>query len=476
MEEGLKKQTKQGIIWSAVQRFSLQGTQFVITLFMARLLSPREYGIVGMLGIFLAISGVFIDCGFTSAITRKQDRTHEDLCTVFWFNIVIACIAYIILFIGAPYISAFYNMPELTLLTRVLGLTVIIGAFNSVQYTLLVTKLDFKSITKVTLPTTILSGIVGILCAYFGFSYWALVISAILSTTLGVICYWHFSDWRPTLTFSKSSFKEMFSFGSKLLLTSLIDTTYNNLYGLVIGKKFSASALGNFSRAESYANFPSMSVSGVMQRVTYPVLCKIQNNDTELKNSYRKFPKLTAFIIFPMMFGLSALSKPFVILVIGEQWSFCAELLLILCFSQMWYPIHAINLGILQVKGRTDLSLKLEIIQKLLGVLIMIIAIPWGIIALCYSCVIDSFLCLFINAHYSGKLINLSIFRQLVDFSPTIISSAIMFILIKIVIMSFDSLLLQLIIGSVTGGLVYFITSFVLNKEILRVCFKLIKL
>lgn len=476
MEENLKKQTKQGVIWSAVQRFSLQGTQFVITLFMARLLSPREYGIVGMLSIFLAISGVFIDCGFTSALTRKQDRTHEDLCTVFWFNIVIACIAYVILFIGAPYISAFYNMPELTLLTRVLGLTVIIGAFNSVQYTLLVTKLDFKSITKVTLPTTILSGIIGILCAYFGFSYWALVISAIFSTTMGVICYWHFSDWRPSLSFSKSSFKEMFSFGSKLLLTSLIDTTYNNLYGLVIGKKFSANVLGNYTRAESYANFPSISVSGVMQRVTYPVLCKIQNNNTDLRESYRKFLKLTAFVIFPMMFGLSALAKPFVILVIGQQWSFCAELLQILCFSLIWYPIHAINLGILQVKGRTDLSLRLEIIQKILGTLILFVAIPWGIIVLCYSRIINSFLCLFINTHYSGKLINLSIFQQLADFLPTLLSSTIMFILMKISTKPIESLLLQLIVGIIVGLASYFIVSYIINKEMLKSCIGLIKL
>lgn len=476
MEENLKKQTKQGVIWSAVQRFSLQGTQFVITLFMARLLSPREYGIVGMLSIFLAISGVFIDCGFTSALTRKQNRTHEDLCTVFWFNIVIACIAYIILFIGAPYISAFYNMPELTLLTRVLGLTVIIGAFNSVQYTLLVTKLDFKSITKVTFPTTILSGIIGILCAYFGFSYWALVVSAIFSTTMGVICYWHFSDWRPSLSFSKSSFKEMFSFGSKLLLTSLIDTTYNNLYGLVIGKKFSANVLGNYTRAESYANFPSISVSGVMQRVTYPVLCKIQNNDMDLRESYRKFLKLTAFVIFPMMFGLSALAKPFVILIIGEQWTFCAELLQILCFSLIWYPIHAINLGILQVKGRTDLSLKLEIIQKVLGTLILFVAIPWGIIVLCYSRIINSFLCLFINTHYSGKLINLSIFQQLADFLPTILSSTIMFILMKISITPLESLLLQLIGGIIVGLVSYLVVSYIFNKEMLKSCIVLIKL
>jgi len=429
-----------------------------------------------MLSIFLAISGVFIDCGFTSALTRKQNRTHEDLCTVFWFNIVIACIAYIILFIGAPYISAFYNMPELTLLTRVLGLTVIIGAFNSVQYTLLVTKLDFKSITKVTFPTTILSGIIGILCAYFGFSYWALVVSAIFSTTMGVICYWYISNWRPTLSFSKSSFKEMFSFGSKLLLTSLIDTTYNNLYGLVIGKKFSANVLGNYTRAESYANFPSISVSGVMQRVTYPVLCKIQNNDIDLRESYRKFLKLTAFVIFPMMFGLSALAKPFVILIIGEQWRFCAELLQILCFSLIWYPIHAINLGILQVKGRTDLSLRLEIIQKILGTLILFIAIPWGIIALCYSRIINSFLCLFINTHYSGKLINLSIFQQLADFLPTILSSTIMFILMKISITPLESLLLQLIGGIIVGLVSYLVVSYIFNKEMLKSCIGLIKL
>lgn len=476
MDEKLKKQAKQGVIWSAIQRFSLQGSQFIITLFMARLLSPREYGIIGMLSIFLAISTVFVDCGFTSALTRKQNRTHQDKCTVFWFNIVISITAYLILFVAAPYIARFYNMPDLELVTRVLPLTIIISSFNSVQYTLLVTKLDFKTITKITVPTTIISGIIGIIFAYIGMSYWALVISAISAEIINTLMLWTISDWRPSFLFSITSFKEMFSFGSKLLLSSLIDTTYNNIYSLVIGKKFSASTLGNYSRAESYANFPSVSITGVMQRVTYPILCRMQNNDTELRESYRKFLKLSAFIIFPMMFGLSALAKPFVILIIGQQWEFCVELLQIICFAVMWYPIHAINLNLLQVKGRTDLSLKLEIIKKIQGVIVLCIAIPMGIVALCYSRIITSILCLFINTYYTGKLINLNLFRQLHDLFPVLIACSGMYALIKFAIFPLDNYYLQLIIGIIIGCIGYLVISYLIDKSLVQTCFKLLKL
>lgn len=475
MDRELRQQTKTGILWSAIQRFSTQGIQFLTTLIMARILTPAEYGTIGMLSIFLAVSSVFVDSGFVNALTRKQNRTHDDICTVFFFNISISCVFYALLFFSAPYISDFYNMPELLFILRVLGLTLIINSFAAVQATLLTIQIDFKNQTKISIIALLLSATIGITCAYKGFSYWALVIQNIVSCLISTILYWYFSKWRPTLTFSIKSFKEMFSFGSKLLLSSLIDSIYNNIYSLVIGKCFSASTLGNYSRADSYANFPSNSLTGVIQRVTYPVLCKMQEDGDDLAQTYRKFLRISAFFIFPLMMALSALSYPFIILLIGEQWSISASMLQILCFSLMWYPIHVINLNLLFVKGRSDLSLRLEIIKKILGISILTIAIPMGIMALCYSRIVMSILALIINTYYTGKLINLGFLKQIKDLMPTTTISISMFALIIALNSLNPNLYVQAAIGITIGGSYYVLMSYLFNKREWDTAISLIK-
>ena len=475
MDRELRQQTKTGILWSAIQRFSTQGIQFLTTLIMARILTPAEYGTIGMLSIFLAVSSVFVDSGFVNALTRKQNRTHEDICTVFFFNISISCFFYALLFFSAPYISDFYNMPELLFILRVLGLTLIINSFAAVQATLLTIQIDFKNQTKISIIALLLSATIGITCAYKGFSYWALVIQNIVSCLISTILYWYFSKWRPTLTFSIKSFKEMFNFGSKLLLSSLIDSIYNNIYSLVIGKCFSASTLGNYSRADSYANFPSNSLTGVIQRVTYPVLCKMQEDGDDLAQTYRKFLRISAFFIFPLMMALSALSYPFIILLIGEQWSISASMLQILCFSLMWYPIHVINLNLLFVKGRSDLSLRLEIIKKVLGISILAIAIPMGIMALCYSRIVMSILALIINTYYTGKLINLGFLKQIKDLMPTTTISISMFALIIALNNLNPNLYAQTAIGITIGGSYYVLMSYLFNKREWDTAISLIK-
>lgn len=465
MDSELRQQTKKGIIWSAIQRFSTQGIQFLTTLVMARMLTPAEYGTIGMLSIFLAVSSVFIDSGFVNALTRKQDRTHADICTVFYFNITISFIAYWVLFIVAPFIAAFYNMVELELVLRILGLSLILNSFYAVQATLLTINLDFKVQARINVIALIISAIIGIVMAYNDFSYWALVAQTLVSCSISALLFWHHSKWRPTLMFSTKSFKNMFRFGSKLLASSLLDSIYCNLYSIVIGKVFSASALGNYSRAESYANFPSISITGIMQRVTYPVLCRLQGDDHELANTYRSFIKISAFIIFPMMMLLSAFAYPFIIIIIGKQWEFSATMLQILCFSLMWYPIQAINLSLLLVKGRSDLSLRLEIIKKIMGVTLLCIAIPMGIIALCYSRIVMSLLSLVVNTYYTGKLINHGFFNQLIDLLPTILISFGMWGIIMFTNTFYSNLFTQVIIGAPVGIVFYVIASLIFNKK-----------
>jgi O-antigen/teichoic acid export membrane protein len=475
MDENLKKEAKKGIIWSAVQRFSMQGLQFLTTLVMARQLTPDDYGIIGMLSVFIGISSVFIDSGFINALTRKQDRTQADICTVFYFNIGVALLAYFILFLTAPLIANFYGMEVLCPVLRVFSLVLIINSFSAVQATLLTIKLDFKTQAKVSIISLLVSAAIGIAMAYNGFSYWAIVALNISSSLISTALFWYYSRWRPSLLFSKSSFKSMFAFGSKLLASSLIDSIYNNIYSLVIGKFFAAKTLGNYSRAESYANFPSISMTGIMQRVTYPVLCKMQDDEQQLAHAYRKFLKLSAFVIFPLMMGLSALSHAFVVITIGPQWTFCAVLLQILCFSLMWYPIQVINLNLLQVKGRTDLSLKLEVIKKIIGTAILFASIPFGIVVMCCSRVLYSIICLFINSFYSKELINLSVFKQLRDILPTLLISFAMFLIVTAFNHFFTNQWIQISIGAAVGAISYIILSYLFNKDEFKSVLSLIK-
>lgn len=464
MNEELKQQTKRGVFWSAIQRFSTQGLQFLTTIVLANFLGPAEYGTIAMLSIFLAVSSVFIDGGFINALTRKPDRTHADICTVFYFNICISVLAYVLLFWAAPLIAEFYEMPELCIVLRIIGISLVIGSFSSVQATLLTIKLDFKTQTRIAIISLLIGAVIAIILAYKGFSYWALVVQQIVGATVSSILYWYYSPWRPTMVFSKKSFVEMFAFGSKLLASTLLDTAYNNIYSLVIGKVFSASTLGNYNRAESYANFPSSSLTGVMQRVTYPVLCKIQDNNTELSNAYLKFLRLSAFVIFPLMMGLSALAYPFILLLIGQKWVDCVIMLQILCFSLMWYPVHAININLLLTKGRSDLNLRLEIIKKIMGVIILCIAIPMGIIVLCYSRIVMSVLSLFVNTYYTGKILNLGFFRQMKALTPSTLISFGMWGVIMFTNTFTDSMYTQMILGIVAGITFYLSLSYLFNK------------
>lgn len=475
MEESLKKQTKRGVVWSAVQRFSTQGIQFVTTIIMAHMLTPADYGVVGMLDIFIAILSVFVDSGFINALTRKNDRTHEDICTVFFFNIGVSFIAYCILFLIAPLVASFYSIPVLCNILRLLGLIVIIDSFAAVQMTLMTIELNFKIQTKVAIISLLVSGTIGIILAYYDFTYWALVIQALIYGIISTSLYWYYSTWRPSLIFSKKSFNEMFSFGSKILITSLINTTYGNLYSLVIGKVFSASTLGNYSRAISYANFPSSNITSILQRVTYPVLCKIQNDEILLSEAYRKLIRTSAFIIFPLMTGLSALAHPFIIIILGVKWSFCATMLQIICFSLMWYPIHALNINLLLVKGRSDLLLRLEIIKKIIGIIILCISVPWGIIVLCYASIISSVFCLIINTYYTGKLIQLGFFRQIADINTTLIISMAMWGIILIINSFISNIYIQMVVGLVIGSTFYSGASYILNKKDFKTIISLIK-
>lgn len=475
MSDSLKSKTVKGVVWSSIERFSTQGVQFLIMIIMARLLTPKDYGLIGMLAIFLAVAQSLIDSGFSQALIRKQNRTDVDNSTVFYFNIIVSCSLYLILFITAPFVADFYNQPELTSVMRVVCLGVILNSLAVVQRALLTVRIDFKTQAKASLSAAVISGCIGIVLAYSGLGVWALVVQQLLNLSVNTLLLWIFSKWRPIAVFSWDSFHELFAFGSKMLASGLLDTLYRNIYPIVIGKLFSASSLGHYTRAQQFSEFPSSNITGIIQRVTYPVLCGIQDDMERLTNVYRKFLKLSAFIIFPLMIGLSAVALPFVDIILGVQWSFCGQLLQIICFAMMWYPIHSINLNLLQVKGRSDLFLRLEIIKKILGITVLCITAPFGLIVMCYGQIFNSIVALAINTYYTGKLINVGFIRQMKDLLPTILLSLTMFGTILLVNGFIESNMYRLIIGIMVGIVVYVSGSYIFKFKELQTLFSLIR-
>ncbi len=413
-----------------------------------------------MLSIFTAVASVFINSGFSSALIRKIDRTQADCDTVFYFNIVVSLLSYGILYYIAPSVARFYDIKELEAILRVSSLSLVIGSMAGVHRTLFQARMEFKKLAKYNVLALLISGSVGIYLAYRNYQVWALVVQSLVSVSISTIFIFYSSPWRPTSQFSWVSLKEFFSFGSKLLGSSLIDTTYKNIYSVVIGKFFPHSDLAYYNRANSLKGLSSAFPMSVVQSVTYPALCKLQNNDELLRSSYRKLIQVGAFIIFPLCLGLGAVAYPLINVLYTTVWIYAASLLEIIVFAGMWYPIHAINLNLLQVKGRSDLFFRLEIVQKMLGVIILCVTLPFGLKVMCYGEILLSILCLFVNTYYTGKLLNLGFIEQMKDIFPSFILSILMFTLCKIVstIMGNDffSLFTSIVIGFATyGGLAY---------------------
>ena len=474
MTENLKRKTVSGVMWSAIERFSLQGVQFVMQLVMARLLLPSDYGMIAMLTIFLQIAQAFIDSGFTNALIQKKDRTEVDYSTVFYFNIIIALLFYCIFFVSAPLIAKFYNMPDLILVMRVMALSLIILSFSAVHKTKLTIEINFKIQSKITLIAAGISGIIGVGIAYLGYGVWALVYQSILNAMLTTILFNCFYRWKPLKTFSMKSFKRLFSFGSKLLVSGLIHTVYYNLYGIVIGKRFSAAELGYYTRAEQFAILPSYNLSAIITRVTFPILSSIQDDNERLASTYRKYIRLSSYLIFPLMVGLASLANPLVDLFLTEKWNGTVALLQILCFDWMFDHLSGINLNLLYVKGRSDLALRLEIIKKIIAITILLASIPLGIIGMCLGRVLYSLIATYANTYYTNSLIGLSFRTQLKDIIPYLILSLAMGGVVYATTYLGLSNIIQLIIGITIGILFYISISYIFKITSLKVLLQLI--
>lgn len=423
MMDSTTKKTVKGMVWSVIDRFAGQGVQFLMSIIIARLVMPSDYGLIAMLTIFLAIAQTFVDSGFGSALVQKKDRTETDFSTAFYFNIAVSTFAYIILFFSAPFIADFYNQDKLVAVTRIAGLSLIINSFGVVQLARLTITLDFKKTAVATLTAVSISGILGIIMAYYGYGVWSLVAQTLSNNIINVIMLWVIAKWHPKLVFSTKSFKSLFGFGSKLLLSSLLHTLYVNLYSLIIGKFFSAKDLGYYNRANALAMFPSTNLSNVIMRVIYPVQCRIQDDDTQLIDNFRKYLRLSCYVIFPIMIGFCVLAEPVVLVLMKEKWLPAVPYLQIMCIAYMWDSIMKLNGSLLNVKGRSDLFFRAEIIKKITAFLILAATIPFGITVMCIGLILYAFADIRIITIYVRKVLNVKLMPQLKDISGILLLS-----------------------------------------------------
>ena len=455
MAETLKHKAVNSIFWRLFEQGGKQIIQFGISVVLARLIMPDQFGMVAMLTVFMAVAGCFIDSGLGDALFRKKDRTQTDCSTVFWFSLAVSIICYWILFFCAPLISDFYNMQELTPILRVTALTIIIGTLGNINRMFLQIELDFKTLAKYNIASLVVSGSVGIILAYCDFKVWALVYQNLTMVIVSTLCVIAKVRWFPSFIFSKASFREFFAFGSKMLASGLLDQIYSNIYSITIGKFYSASDLAYYNRASSLKNLTSSLPTGILQSVTYPMMINIQDDEDRLRSAYRRVIKLCSFIVFPLCLGLGAVAYPLINTIYTDVWIYSATLLSIIVFAAMWYPIHAINLNYLIVKGRSDLFLKLEIIKKIQGVAVLCITIPMGLEAMCYGSIFSSLLSLVWNTYYTGKFLKMTILDQLRDMMPTLVLSSIMYVCARFVAHCMGNGIMSLVCSVAAGVAVY---------------------
>lgn len=414
------------LFWSLLERGGQQGIYLVISIILARLLLPEQFGLIAMLAIFMAIAQSFLDSGFGSALIQKKDATHVDSCSIFYFNITVGIAAASLLCLAAPWIAAFYEEPALTPLTRFLSLNLVINSFALIQSTLLVKHIDFKTQLKVSILATTGSGIIGVTLAYRGFGVWSLAVQSVMSTLFRTILLWFFNNWRPSLVFSFAALRGMFTFGSRLLVSGLIDTVFRNIYLVTIGKIFTATDLGFYSRAKSYQQLTAENLTNSVSRVTFTVFSSVQDDTSRLRRGVRKALTTLTFLNFPMMIGLLVTAKPLVLVLLTEKWAPCIPYLQLLCVIGLLYPLHVINLNVLKAKGRSDLFLRLEILKKILVVIVIAVTYRWGIQAMIYGQIGVSILAYYLNSYYTGRLIGYPLKEQIFDLLPYLGMAAVM--------------------------------------------------
>lgn len=451
-EQGLKEKTVNSVGWTATETILRYGVSFFVGIILARLLTPDEYGLIGILTVFIAFSEEIINCGFVNALIRKQNAQDIDYCTVFHFNFILSVLMAGLLFLSSGIIANFFEREELVLLTKVMSSVLIINALALVQRTRLTKAINFKPLMKIGVASSLISGIVGIVMAYKGYGVWALVGQQLSNAASNTIMLWIVNRWVPKLQFSVKSLKEFWNYGWKLLVSGILNKTSSEIQHLIIGKLFLPATLGQYTRAYQFGNIFSGNMTAVVQKVTFPVLSTIQNEPARMKEAYKRVIKVTVLPTFVFMMGLAAVAKPLLIVLIGVKWTEAAYFLQIISFSLMIYPLNALNLNAIQVLGRSDLSLKINVIKNLLIIIPITIGFFFGIYWMLIAGVVRVFFCYFLNAYYSKPLLDYSITEQLKDIFPSLkiaLTMAIPVYLMSFIPVSYYILLpIQLLLGA----------------------------
>ena len=419
MSDSLKDKTVKGVGWSAIDTVAQMSVTVLVSIVLARLLSPDDYGLLGLITIVTAVCTTLVNGGFTTALIRKKDITEDDYNTAFIVNLALSLLLYAIVYASSPFIADFFKREELVSLTRVASLGLIAGALSLVPQTRLTKRIDFKAQTKITLIASVTSGVLGIAMAMLGFGVWSLVAQTLSNQVLRTILLWVIDRWIPKFRFSKASFQELFGFGWKMMLSGLLDTVWKELYQVVVGKFYSPATLGQYTRGNQFAQLLSSNLTNVVQRVTYPVLSNIQDDKERMVSAYRRIIKTTMFITAVGMFFLGAISEPLLYCLIGPKWHEAATYLPLICISGSLYPLHAINLNMLQVQGRSDLFLGLEIIKKIIALGPLFIGAFVGIMPMLYTNLLTGIICYFLNSYYTGKFLGYSSWMQIRDVAPS---------------------------------------------------------
>lgn len=429
-EQSLKDKTVLGTLWSAADAFLGQGVSFLVGIILARLLTPAEYGLIGIVLIFTIILAGIVDSGFSNALIRKKDTTDDDYNTMFITNLVISIAMFFLLYFSAPFIAKFFVRKELLNLCRVMGLILIIQALSITQTTILTKQIDFKTKTKASLLSAIASGIIGIGMAYFGYGVWALVWQQISRSAFYTIVLWMLVHWCPKFSFSKKSFHYMWGFGWKMMVSGILNNVWNQMYQVVVGKFYSPATLGQYTRSKEYAGIFSQNFTVIIQRVSYPVLAEIQENPDRMIKAYRRVIKVSMYVTIVCMIFLGAISEPLIYCLIGPQWGEAASYLPLICLSMVLYPLHSINLNMLQIQGRSDIFLILEVIKKIIGIIPLLLGVFINIYSMLWGVVVTGCISFFLNSYYTGKELNYSSWMQLKDISGSLAISLIIGIVI----------------------------------------------
>lgn len=475
MENNPKAKVMSSLFWKFAERIGAQGVNLIVSIALARILAPEHYGAVALITIFITICNVFVEHGFGTALIQKKDADDLDFSSVFYCNIFMSIILYTIIFIFAPLIARFYGISELTLLVRVLGISILIAGLKSIQNAYVSRKMIFKKFFISTSIGTIGSAFVGIWMAYHGYGVWALVVQQLFNTTVDTIMLWITVKWRPIWAFSMERIKILFKFGWKMLCSALIETIYNELYGLAIGKIYNSESLAYYNKGNQFPNIITENVNGSISSVMLPALSNEQDDRDKVKSMMSRAIKTSSFILFPMMVGLAVVAKPLVSLILTDKWLPAVPLMQLLCFSYIFWPIHTVNLQAISAMGRSDIFLKLEVAKKVIGIITLIVSLPFGITFMVSMKIVNSIISTFINSYPNKKLLNYTMKEQWKDILPALILASLMGVITYLFIFLKLNNIITLLVQVLFGVIFYISCAYILKLEAFRYLLGIIK-